>query len=79
MIVVGSLLDLGLEGVDGISVMRGMRLVSGVTARRIRRREKLFPELKGYETFMYVHRASFLLPVQPTQEKAAVDLLHHFL
>ena len=27
MIVVGSLLDLGLEGVDGISVMRGMRLV----------------------------------------------------
>ena len=28
VIVVASLLDLGLESVDGISVMRGMRLVS---------------------------------------------------
>ena len=27
VIVVASLLDLGLESVDGISVMRGMRLV----------------------------------------------------
>ena len=56
VIVVGSLLDLGLEGVDGISVMRGMRLVSGVTTRRIRRREKL----KGSGTFMYMsNRFSF--------------------
>ena len=30
VIVVASLLDLGLESVDGISVMRGMRLVSFV-------------------------------------------------
>ena len=30
VIVVASLLDLGLESVDGISVMRGMRLVSVV-------------------------------------------------
>ena len=28
IIVIASLLDLGLESVDGISVMRGMRLVS---------------------------------------------------
>ena len=28
VIVVASLLDLALEGVDGISVMRGMRLVN---------------------------------------------------
>ena len=28
LIVVASLLDLGLESVDGISVLRGMRLVS---------------------------------------------------
>ena len=30
VIVVASLLDLGLESVDGISVMRGMRLVSTI-------------------------------------------------
>jgi hypothetical protein len=30
-IVVASLLDLGLESVDGISVLRGMRLVSRIS------------------------------------------------
>ena len=30
VIVVASLLDLGLESVDGISVLRGMRLVSSL-------------------------------------------------
>ena len=31
VIVVASLLDLGLESVDGISVLRGMRLVSVIS------------------------------------------------
>ena len=40
VIVVASLLDLGLESVDGISVMRGMRLV------RKNNIKPLFPHLK---------------------------------